>query len=204
MSNNMVEALVSIEGTRPLLWHAFTPDAIPLERQERTGVPGNDPVEWQRTVLANPETRQFYILGTYAFSCIREGSKYIRKGRSTYQTMITATLLVEDDVIYIDDRYLPDPPTSDPSQPVFLDVRGVRNPSTKGVNVRYRIACRPGWTCSFRICWDKSIIGQDLMEAILLDAGQFVGIGNGRNIGMGRFQLTGFNIMADSSRKRAL
>lgn len=187
MIGNIAKAFVQIEGTRPLLWHAFTPDTIPLERQEKAGVPGNNPDEWQKTVLYHPDTRQLYIPGAYVFACIREGSKYTRKGRGSYQAMIVATLLVQEEVIYIDERYLPDHLSTDPNETVYLDVRGVRNPATKGVNVRYRIACRPGWVCSFHLTWDKSLVGKDVLEAILLDAGRFVGIGNGRNIGMGRF-----------------
>jgi hypothetical protein len=178
-----------------LLWHAFTPDAIPLERQEKSGVPGNVPTEWQKTVLFDPDTRLLYIPGTYVFSCIKEGGKYIRKGRSNYQTMVTATLLVLEDVIHIDDRYLPETPVADPDQPVYLDIRGVRNPSTRGVNVRYRIACRSGWSCTFHLCWDRSIVAKDLMEAILMDAGRFAGIGSGRAIGMGRFQVNTFEVL---------
>jgi hypothetical protein len=198
MTNNVVEAVVHIEGTRPLLWHAFTPDAIPLERKEKTGVAGNDPVEWQRTVLVDQGTRLLYIPGTYAFSCIKEGGKYIKKGRSSYQPIIIATLLVLDDAIFIDDRRLPELPTTDPDQPVYLDVRGVRNPATRGMNVRYRIACRSGWTCAFRLRWDRSLIATELLESILNDAGQFAGIGSGRAIGMGRFQLKAFEVLNGS------
>lgn len=42
---NILNATVSIKGIRPLLWHAFGPDAIPLEKREKTGVAGNDPEE---------------------------------------------------------------------------------------------------------------------------------------------------------------
>jgi len=38
-------AEVSIEGLRPLLFHVFGPEALPLEKQERTDVTGNDPEE---------------------------------------------------------------------------------------------------------------------------------------------------------------
>ena len=56
---NIVMARVSIKGTRPLLWHHFGPDALPLERQEKAGVAGNDPTEWRRTVLVDKEGRLY-------------------------------------------------------------------------------------------------------------------------------------------------
>jgi len=38
--SNILQAKVRIKGTRPLFWHKFGPDALPLEKQERTGVAG--------------------------------------------------------------------------------------------------------------------------------------------------------------------
>jgi CRISPR/Cas system endoribonuclease Cas6 (RAMP superfamily) len=40
--------------------------------------------------------------------------------------------------------------------------------------------------------WDRSIIAQDVIQNILLDSGQLVGVGNGRGIGMGRFIVLDF------------
>lgn len=51
MGSNIVTAHVVIEGKRPLLWHHFGPDALPLEKRERTGGAGNDPHEWKRAHL---------------------------------------------------------------------------------------------------------------------------------------------------------
>jgi len=192
MLGNIAKARISITGTRPLLWHAFTPSSIPLERQEKSGVAGNDPEEWKKTVLYDTQSRQLYIPATYVFACIRDGSKYTKKGRASYQTMVTATLTVQEEQIFIDHCTLPDIPSVDVNLPVYLDIRGVRNPATRGVNVRYRIACRPGWSCSFHLIWDKSIVPVKVMESILHDAGLLVGIGNGRNIGMGRFEVSQF------------
>jgi hypothetical protein len=49
--SNIISATIAITGLRPLLWHAFGPDAIPVDgKRERTGVAGNDPIEWTRTV----------------------------------------------------------------------------------------------------------------------------------------------------------
>jgi hypothetical protein len=43
---------VDIEGTRPLLWHHFTPEILQSQagvRVERKGTKGNHPSEWKRT-----------------------------------------------------------------------------------------------------------------------------------------------------------
>jgi len=42
--------------------------------------------------------------------------------------------------------------------------------------------------------WDKTVISRAEMEAVTLDAGKLVGIGNGRSIGMGRFEVEKFAV----------
>jgi hypothetical protein len=193
-SNNILQAKVTIQGTRALLWHAFGPDAMPLEKQERTGVAGNDPEEWKKTVLMLPETRQLYVKPTYVFGTIRDGAKHTKRGRGTIQSFVAATLQVTDNFVLVD-RFVPqEPVTQDPTAPVYLDIQGVKNPATKGRNVRYRIAAAPGWSATFNLEWDKTIVSRGEMEAVVIDAGRFTGIGDGRNVGYGRFSVISFEV----------
>lgn len=202
--SNISTAKVTIRGTRPLFIHWFGPDAIPLDaRQEKTGRAGNDPETWRKTTTVTKDG-QLYVPGTYAFAVIREGARYTKKGRGSIQLDMLATLQILDDRIPID-RYMPGfpngiaynievekPPERDPELPVYLDVRMTRNPSTKAANVTYRVACSSGWICSFRIQWDKTIISESQMKASIIDGGKLSGLGNGRKIGMGRFDLVSF------------
>ncbi len=87
---NILRAEVSIKGTRPLLWHHFGPDALPLEKQERTGVAGNDPSEWKKTDLMTDD-RRLYIKPTYIFGCLRDGAKHTSRKRGTLQPYVAAT-----------------------------------------------------------------------------------------------------------------
>ena len=192
-------AKVKIRGTRPLLWHRFGPDAIPLEKQERTGVAGNDPEEWRKTVLHTKEG-QLYIEPSYIFGCLREAAKYTKKGRGSIQKLVQATVQVVDDRILID-RFipnfnggLPEDITTDPDEPVYLDIRSVRNPSTRGRNVRYRVAAIPGWQTEFTIAWDATVVNRAQMEAVTIDASRLVGVGDGRSIGFGRFEVEEFTV----------
>lgn len=202
---NLITAKVTIKGSRPLLWHAFGPEAIPLEKQEKTGVPGHDPEEWRKTVLVTKDG-QLFIEPTYAFSAVREGARYTKKGRASLMKPVAATLQVVDPRILID-RWMPDfpngnkydPETADPPErdsdlPVYLDVRGVVQPKTRGRNVRYRVAASPGWMTEFSLLWDKTIISRGEMEAIVIDTGKLVGLGNGRSIGFGRFDVVAFDV----------
>lgn len=190
--SNIISATIKIKGTRPLLWNAFTTETISLGKKEKTGVAGNDPEEWRRTVLLT-ENRQLYIEPTYIFGCLRDGAKYTKKGRGSLQPLITATLQVVDNRVLVD-RFLPaeDQLTRDPRQPVYLDVRSTKNPATRARNVRYRIAAAPEWHMEFKIEWDKTVISREEMKAVIIDAGRLVGLGDGRAIGFGRFHVENF------------
>ena len=189
-----LKARVTIFGKRPVLFHSFSIDTISLERKERSGVAGNDPEEWKRSVLKTKEN-QLYVDSSYIFGCLRDGGKHIKQGRATLQSKIASTLLVLDEIILLD-RFLPkeEELTQDKTQPVYLDVRSVKNPATKGRNVRYRIAASPGWSASFLIEWEGSVISRKEMESALIQAGDLVGLGDGRSIGFGRFKVETFEI----------
>jgi hypothetical protein len=187
-----IRARVTIKGTRSLLWHHFGPEALPLEKVERVGVAGNNPEEWRATVLVTTEG-QLYLEPTYAFAAIRDGAKHTPKKRGSLQPFVAATLQVVEDRILVD-RFMPENLTGDSEAPVYLDVRSVRNPSTGGRNVRYRIAASPGWACTFTILWDKTVVSRGEMESVLRDAGRLVGIGDGRSVGFGRFSIELFEV----------
>ena len=208
MAKNILTARIHLKGSRPLLWHRFGAEALSGDRKERTGTAGNDSEEWRHTVLVTPEG-QLYLEPTYAFATLREAARYTKKGRSSLQASLAATLQVLDEQIPVN-RWWPGfpggqlfslkeatPPAEDPTQPIYLDIRGVVNPSTRARNVRYRIAAAPGWECQVTVRWDVSVVSREQLQAIAQDAGQLVGIGNGRAIGFGRFEVTQCEFQAD-------
>jgi len=185
--SNLINASVSIVGTRALLWHAFTPDVIPVSgRRERTGVRGNDPDEWRSSVLMTNE-RQLYLPASYVFGCLRDGAKFTRKGRGSIQSALVATLEVLDERVLVDRFVPPEPLPTDPSAPVFLHIASARNPITRARNIRYRVAAAAGWQAAFALRWDRTVVSRQELEAVLIDAGRLVGIGDARAIGLGRF-----------------
>lgn len=188
----MLSALVEICGTRTLLLNRFGPDAIPLEKRERTGVAGNDPEEWRRRICWN-EQRQLFLDSPAVFASIRDGGRFIKKGRRTLQAEIVATLQVNEQLVLLD-RFLPDREvTGDQTAPVFLDARGVRM-KTGSWNIRYRLAASRGWQARFHLIWDKTILSRNELESACISAGAYVGIGDGRKIGFGRFDVNKFEV----------
>jgi hypothetical protein len=197
---NILQAKVTVKGVRPLLWHHFGPDALPLEKQERTGVAGNDPEEWRKTLLVT-KAGQLYVDPSYIFACLRDGAKYTKKGKGSIQSMVSATLQVTTDKVLVD-RWLPENIAelqNETEEPVYMDVRSVKNPSTKARNVRYRVAASPGWKATFEIIWDKTIVSRNEILSVLNDAGKLCGLGDGRNIGFGRFVVEDAEITEESN-----
>lgn len=192
-----IKALVDIEGIRPFLWNSFGPDALPLEKQERTGVAGNNPFEWKKTVLKTKDGR-LYIDPSYVFGCLRNAAKYTKKGKASIQTSVSATLQVMDNLIFFENRNIPEDIENlknEFEEPVYLDVRSVVNPGTRGRNIRYRVAASPGWKLKFNIQWDNTIVSRQEMQAVINDAAMLVGLGDARNIGFGRFKINTFDIL---------
>ena len=158
-----IKARVEILGKRPLLQHRFGPEALPLEKGERTGVAGNDPSEWRRTCMVTPDG-QMYVRGTNVFGMVRDAAKYTKKGKGSIQALVAATLQIEEECVVLD-RWVPKggEPPADPSCPVYIDVCGVRNPTTKARNVRYRLAASAGWRAAFTLVWDKTIVSRPVL-----------------------------------------
>ncbi len=186
-------AKVKIRGTKPLLIHCFTTETLSLERKERSGVAGNDPEEWKRTFMAT-SSGQLYVDSSYVFGCLRDAAKHTKSGRGSIQSKLAATLQVINDKALFN-RYMPknlNDITNDETQPVYLDIRSVKNPGTKARNIRYRLALSPFWETEFEIVWESTIVATSLLPAILRDAGMLVGLADGRSIGYGRFEVISF------------
>jgi len=185
----IVIAEVQIEGIRPLMFHVFGPDSIPLEKRERTGVAGNDPEEWRKTYTALP-SGQLYIRPDYAFSCLTNAARNTKHGsRGNYMAKLAGTLQITDDVLLMDRWMPPEPLPTDPTEPVYLDIRSTRNPATKGRGVRYRVAICPGWHLNFHAQFEGTVVSRTIFRTILIDAGALVGLADGRALGFGRFEI---------------
>jgi hypothetical protein len=191
---SLLKANVKIRGVKPLLYHCFTEESIPLEKKERNGVAGNNPDEWKTTYTVTGDG-QFYLKPTYIFAALRNGAKHVTRGRGSIQSKVAATLQVKDDFILLY-RFLKDPDSLDRDQtkPVYLDVTSVKISATKSRHLRYRVALAVGWETEFNILWNKTIVSRNEMERVCLDAGELEGLADGRTIGYGRFDVLEFNV----------
>lgn len=188
----LICAKLDIEGVKPLLFHTFPIDTL-VKSKSKSGTTGMDHEEWKQTVLMD-ENRQLYVLPSYIVGSITAGGKQIKVGKSSLNKKVGATLEVVESRIYITDRFVPqeDALTKNSTDSVYLDVRSVVNPMTKGRNLRYRIAAAPGWKLTCTLSWDDRAVSKDDMKACCDNAGLFEGIGDGRKIGNGRFRVVDF------------
>lgn len=203
--SNIARVEVTVKGTRTLLQHRFTPDAIALEKREKTGVAGNDPEEWKRTRMVQEDGR-LYLPPSYIFGCLVNGAKYTKKGRGSYQPYVQAALTIEDEIILLNRKmpeeakikHFEDMVPRDLSVSTFVFVTSVKNPNSKGRNVRYRLATRSGWQCTFIIAFDVTLVGRSIMQAIVIDSGRYCGLGDGLKIGAGRFEVVSYKVLEDA------
>lgn len=189
-----ISAKVTIEGTKPLLFHTFPIDTL-SEKKAKSGTQGSAPEEWKNTVLMN-EKRQLYVFDSYLVGAISGGAKEIKIGKGNLSKKVSSTVEVSPAKIFLDDLFVPEEKnlTKLDHEPVYLDIRAVVNPMTKGRNVRYRIAAKSGWCLSFIATWDDYIVSKDQMKVCIENGGMFAGIGDGRKIGFGKFMVTSFEL----------
>lgn len=88
---------------------------------------------------------------------------------------------------------------ADPNVKTFVYVASVRNPATKGRNVRYRLAARAGWKCTFTLVWDITVVSRNEMKQVVIDAGRLGGLGDGIKIGCGRFEVMSYGELTDGN-----
>ncbi len=183
----------TVKMTREYLWHNPSDDILDGGRKAKTGTAGNDPEEWKKSFTATKEG-QLYVKPEQIFGCMREAGKHTKQGRGTMKNTIAATLQVDEDRILLDKNVgnLDDIPINDFEAGLYVDKRPVKNPATKGLNMRYRLAVPKGTELTFHMVYDNTLLNSGMVESILRDAGSLVGIGDGRAIGKGRFEVTSF------------
>lgn len=190
----MKKAKIEIEGKSALLFHKFTVEVLSSKSKPKGGTTGNNPDEW-KTTMCN-EGKRLYIPKDYFFSCFGEGAKYVKVGRGTLNKKFRGCVIITTPKAYLN-RELPDDPDNietenmptDCDKPVYIDIRGVKNPATKGRNVRYRLGLCPGWECTVELEFDDTVISKDDLKRSIEAAGKFVGLADNRENGYGRFEV---------------
>lgn len=190
----MKTAKVKIKGVKPLIFHKFNIEEITNSQKPREGTTGNNFNEWKASFFY--EGSKLYMPTIYMFAALKNGSVNTKVGRGTIQrTFISAVTLLGERIYFNREIFEgwkemeSDKIPTDSSLPVYVDIRMVVNPTTKGRNVRYRLALSPGWECDFAFEFDESLISATQIKKIVTDTGKLQGIADGRTYGYGRYEV---------------
>lgn len=196
----MKKVFVKITGVKSFLFHKFNIEVLQQLSKVKTGSAGNDPEEWKTSFFHNDG--KLYIPSSYINSALKNGSVNTKAGRGTLQKSWISAVQVEEETIYFNREIFPnweettiEEAPKDSTNPVYVDIRMVANPNTKGRNVRYRLALSPGWELNFHLIIDDEILSMAQVKKVIQDTGKLQGIADGRTLGYGRFELDEFEIM---------
>ncbi len=190
----MLQAHVKIKGVKPILFNRFNIEKITDTSRIKSGTKGSDTEEWRQSFF--DQDGKLYMPDSYIQACLKNGSVYTKVGRGTLKKTWISAVNIMDEKIFLN-RSMPkdweeistkDFPM-DTSVPVFLDIRMVVNPNTKGRNIRYRIGCSTGWECSFNLLIDNTLLSKDQASKVIEDAGRLEGLADGRTLGYGRYEI---------------
>lgn len=171
----MEQINITINGTTPLLVHAFT-DAAQMDATNGTRLSTNKergtPTEQAAASLYRDNNGNPCIPQPNLFRCIIDAGKYFKAGKSKITTvkssLIPACLSISELTIPIEHQ-----------QPWTVDQRPVRIPSTGGRILRYR-PCFHDWALSFSVDLDTDVISRNLLREIVDAAGTRIGLGDFR------------------------
>jgi hypothetical protein len=178
-----VQITITVEGISPLLLHAFTDEAqMAATNGSRSSAASSDrgsPQEQAETHLYRGINGDLIIPQPNLFSCLIEGGKFFKAGKSKITTMrsslIPACVQIQEIEI---------PLQSDGGWTV--DTRAVRIPATGGRIQRHR-PCFHDWRLTLSVELDTAEITEKLLREIVDAAGSKIGLGDFRPATKGPF-----------------
>ncbi len=196
----MKKATFDVIGTKIYLYNKFNIEVLTNTKKVKEGSAGNNHQEWKNGVWA--DGKRLFIPNYYFQSCIVKGGKYVKAGRGTISKNLASALEIPENKFYlnrelpknIEDLSIEDLGT-DSSREIYVDIRMVSNPNTKGKNARYRLALLPGWKTKVTILWDDTVCSKDQVFNAIEAAGKYEGVGDGRAIGYSRFMVENFELI---------
>lgn len=189
---------VTIVGTSPLLQNRFTEAAEKASGSSTRRVVTTQQLPRDRAAERTYKTTdgKYYHPGTAIARALREsGANHKMRGsRKSIKFIVPSAVLVMDDAITLNEAN-----GKKPLKDFEVDARPVVIPATKG-----RIMChRPrwdAWSASFTLRVNDELLGVDMVQKLLTDAGEQLGIGDFRpekGGPFGTFRVTKFEEKKD-------
>jgi hypothetical protein len=155
-----------------------------MKKQGGDALTGN-PDEWKQTIYYKDRVG-VYLPAICFEACVKNAAKQFKIGRATAMKYVDSGLFCSDE--YLSFLVNGKPIMSLDDTRITIDKRTVKNPTTKGRNVRYR-AKFDEWESTFRIIVSADdYLSEKLLQEIITYGGSYVGVGDYRPK-FGRFQL---------------
>jgi len=179
---------IKIEGLSPLLHHGSQAVGMDEESTKKKG--GNallgDCDEWKKTIYYD-EDNGVYLPSINLEATFIEGAKQFKVGRGSASKYFKSGVFIQDFIcpLYVNGKIIMD------LNDVEIDKRTVKNPSTKGRNMRYR-AIFKNWSSEIIINVNSDdYVSDKMLKEVIEYSGLFVGVCDFRPR-FGRFKLTSF------------
>jgi hypothetical protein len=177
---------MELESISPMLHHGS--QSVGMEKAVMKKKGGDaltgDPEEWKKTIYYDESVGVYLPAPNVEAALIKSASQFKVTGRKTAMDFFKSGVFVMDDMLpfLVNGKIIKD------LADVEIDKRSVKNPSTKGRNMRYRALFRQ-WSSKFRIMISSDdFITMDLLKQVTEYAGMYVGLGDYRPR-FGRFRL---------------
>jgi hypothetical protein len=169
---------VKLKSDGPLLMHA-----LPQVHEEKIRDTGKeyDPKEEVEKSLYRDKEGKIYFPSRWIKGCLESAAKGVKKGRVNLKSKIIQAVSIHPSQIY----------------PIKLSDYEIDQQYVRLMGRNLILRSRPKfdeWEIDFEIHHDEEIIGAADIKKLLERGGKFIGIGDGRKIGYGRFEIEEFKV----------
>ena len=183
----------TIEGVAALIQHKFgiqTQTQMEKPSKKRTGAPDYSE-EWRDTCYLDPDSKLAQPGLHIEMAMVKAASAFkVPGGRGkTYKDLFNSAVFVRPDLITHNQAVPEKPGINEYDAPVYVDLRPVVVQRARVL--RSHLALAPGWRLTFQIEVQDDEIRLDVVQDVLAQAGQMVGIGDYRPR-YGRFRIANF------------
>jgi hypothetical protein len=184
MTNDTIQqAHIIIRGTEPLLWQPDEPHASLVYA-------GPDPDAHSHTILVDETTQQLFFSPLVLTACAREAARTVNRQQRPQMIALAESLSVLEERLVIE-RFTPESPIPESLRRVSRLAEGTPRKATRAGDDR---VAAEEWHIIFRIQWDETSAFHHDVRALLDYIGKWIGVGNGRMSGYGRFLVHTFRI----------
>lgn len=183
----MYKIKAAIEGTAPLLMNAFSEAAKEILDTGKTG--GKRTSEQKMAEVEDKQLKNkdgLFIPSYYIRAAMRDGSKMdnMKLGKKGLAPYLEALVFIEPREISLQKLEYD-----------FIDARiGRRPPRTGAAVLIRRPGIKEGWMLEFVITVASDIVPEVSVKEALQAGGLYCGLGDGRKMGFGKFQIIKWEI----------